>query len=471
MDVRLRRLFGNTMIFTAGKFISKLMVFFMMPLYTACLSEAQYSTADLITQLANLLIPLACLGISEGIFRNAAAKEGDKEAFFSSGVAILGISTFAFLLLSPLLLLLEYFAPYVWLIVLFVLCSNFHSVCAQYVCAIGRTKTFAAQGILNTALNIAYNLLFLLGFGMKIEGYVLSVVCADFTTALVLIVYCRLWRVFSIKKISKHLMLEMLLFSLPLIPTTVFWWITGVSDRYLVARMRSDAENGLYAAAYKIPTLLTYMVSVFNEAWRLSAIRESDNEGECAAFFSKVFRYYVAIVFVGGAFLIAFAKVGSIILFADSYYEAWLYVPILVVATVFTSFDSFLATAYFTKKKTMVSFYTSMLGALLNIVLNLIWIPWWGAVGASLATFASYFAVFVLRAATMHKYIRFNLQIPKIIFHTVVLGVMVVIMMLEPPMWMLWIGLCTALVVGFNTPALLSMLKMLPEMAKGRLKR
>ena len=471
MDAKLKRLFGNTMIFTAGKFISKLLVFFMMPLYTACLSEAQYSTADLITQLANLLIPLACLGISEGIFRNAAAKEGDKEAFFSSGVAILGISTLAFLLLSPLLLLLEYFAPYVWLIVLFVLCSNFHSVCAQYVCAIGRTTLFAGQGILNTMLNIGFNLLFLLGFGMKIEGYVLSVVCADFVTTLALIVYCKLWRAFSVKKISKPLMGEMLRFSLPLIPTTVFWWITGVSDRYLVARMRSDTENGLYAAAYKIPTLLTYMVSVFNEAWRLSAVRESDDEGECAAFFSKVFRYYVAIVFVGGAFLIAFAKICSIILFADSYYEAWLYVPILVVATVFTSFDSFLATAYFTKKKTMVSFYTSMAGAVLNIALNLIWIPTWGAVGASLATFVSYFAVFVLRAATMHRYIRFNLQIPKITVNTVLLCGMAAIMMLEPPVWMLWIGLCTAAVVGFNAPALLSMLKMLPEMVKERLKR
>lgn len=471
MDARIKRLFGNTMIFTAGKFISKLLVFFMMPLYTACLSEAQYSTADLITQLANLLIPLACLGISEGIFRNAAAKEGDKEAFFSSGVAILGLSTLGFLALSPLILLLEYFAPYLWLIVLFVLCSNFHSVCAQYVCAIGRTKTFAVQGILNTALNIAFNLLFLLGIGMKIEGYVLSVVCADFVTTLVLIAYCRLWRAFSPKKISRSLMGEMLRFSLPLIPTTVFWWITGVSDRYLVARMRSDAENGLYAAAYKIPTLLTYMVSVFNEAWRLSAVKESDDEGECAAFFSKVFRYYVAIVFVGGAFLIAFAKVCSVVLFADSYYEAWLYVPILVVATVFTSFDSFLATAYFTKKKTMASFYTSMAGAVLNIVLNLIWIPAWGAVGASLATFVSYFAVFVLRAATMHKYIRFNLQIPKVAVNTVLLSGMAVIMMLEPPMWMLWIGLATAAVVGFNAPALLSMLKMLPEMVKGRLKR
>ena len=471
MDARIKRLFGNTMIFTAGKFISKLLVFLMMPLYTACLSEAQYSVADLITQLANLLIPLACLGISEGIFRNAAAKEGDKEAFFSSGIAILGISTACFLLLSPLLLLLEYFAPYLWLIVLFVLCSNIHSVCAQYICAIGRTKTFAGQGIVNTMLNIGFNVLFLVGFGMKVEGYVLSVVCADFVTTLVLVVYCRLWKAFSIKKISKKIMGEMLKFSLPLIPTTVFWWITGVSDRYLVARIRDDTENGLYAAAYKIPTLLTYMVSVFNEAWRLSAVRESDDPDACADFFGKVFRYYVAIVFVGGAFLIAFAKVCSILLFADSYYQAWLYVPILVLATVFTSFDSFLATAYFTKKKTMVSFYTSMVGAILNVVLNLIWIPAWGAVGASIATFASYSVVFVLRAATMHRYIRFNLQIPKIVLNTVLLGGMTVIMMTEPQLWTLWIGILTAAVVAFNTPVLLSMLRMLPEMLKGRLGR
>ena len=471
MDARLKKLAGTTVIFTVGKFVSKLMVFLMMPLYTACLSEAEYSTADLITQLANLLIPLACLGISEGIFRNAAAREGDKEAFFSSGIAILGVSSGCFLLLSPLLLLAEYFAPYLWLIVLFVLCSNFHAVCAQYVCAIGRTKTFALQGILNTALNIGFNVLFLLGFGMKIEGYVLSVVCADLVTTLALILYCRLWRAFSVKKISKPLVIDLLRFSLPLIPTTVFWWITGVSDRYLVARMRSDAENGLYAAAYKIPTLLTYMVSVFNEAWRLSAVRESSDPDACADFFAKVFRYYVAVVFVGGAFLIAFAKVCSVILFADSYYAAWLYVPILVVATVFTSFDSFLATAYFTKKKTMVSFYTSMAGAGINIVLNLIWIPVWGAVGASLATAISYFVVFVLRAATMHRYIRFNLQIPKITVNTLLLCGMAAVMMLEPPMWILWIGLGTALVVVLNAPALFSMVKMLPEMVKGRLKR
>ena len=119
----------------------------------------------------------------------------------------------------------------------------------------------------------------------------------------------------------------------------------------------------------------------------------------------------------------------------------------------------------------MVSFYTSMAGAGINVVLNLIWIPIWGAVGASLATAISYFVVFVLRAVTMHRYIRFNLQIPKITVNTLLLCGMATIMMLEPPLWMLYIGIGTAVVVGVNASAMFSMLGMLPEMVKGRLKR
>ena len=82
------RLFENTAIFTAGKFISKLIVIFMLPFYTSCLSSAEYSTADLITNLCNLIIPLAGLGVSEGIFRGAAEKNQDKESFFTNGIII-----------------------------------------------------------------------------------------------------------------------------------------------------------------------------------------------------------------------------------------------------------------------------------------------------------------------------------------------------------------------------------------------
>lgn len=425
-------LFSNTLIFTVGKFVSKLIVIFMLPFYTSYLTSAEYSTADLITNLCNLLIPMACLGVSEGIFRGAASKNVDKESFFTNGALLMIIGSAFFLALSPILNLFDYFNEYIWLIILYVLASNIHSVCSQYVCAIGRTKLFAGQGVLNTMLTVLLNILFLVGFDMGINGYVLSIVLADFLSTVFLVFVAKLYRAFIPKKIDKRIIKELLRFCLPLIPSTVFWWITGVSDRYMVAYFCSDEVNGLYAAAYKVPTLLTYVVIIFNDAWKLSAVAESDNREECARFYSGVFKYYIAVMFSGGAILAVGAQIFSKILFAESYFSAWIYIPILSVATVFTALDTFLGSAYFTVKRTGMSFWTSFIGALLNVALNVILIPSdsiiGGAVGASIATMISYFTVFVIRAVTMRKFIPFRMYPVRLIINTLMITAIAVIM-------------------------------------------
>ena len=426
------RLFSNTLIFTVGKFVSKLIVIFMLPFYTSYLTSAEYSTADLITNLCNLLIPMACLGVSEGIFRGAASKNVDKESFFTNGALLMIMGSAFFLALSPILNLFDYFNEYIWLIILYVLASNIHSVCSQYVCAIGRTKLFAGQGVLNTMLTVLLNILFLVGFDMGINGYVLSIVLADFLSTVFLVFVAKLYRAFIPKKIDKQILKELLRFCLPLIPSTVFWWITGVSDRYMVAYFCSDEINGLYAAAYKVPTLLTYVVIIFNDAWKLSAVAESDNREECAKFYSGVFKYYIAVMFSGGAILAVGAQIFSKILFAESYFSAWIYIPILSAATVFTALDTFLGSAYFTVKRTGMSFWTSFIGAVLNVALNVILIPSdsaiGGAVGASIATLISYFAVFVIRTVTMHKFIPFRMYPVRLILNTVMITAIAVIM-------------------------------------------
>ena len=313
-----KRLFSNTLIFTVGKFVSKLIVIFMLPFYTSYLTSAEYSTADLITNLCNLLIPMACLGVSEGIFRGAAAKNVDKEAFFTNGALLMVIGGAIFLALSPLLNLFDYFTDYIWLIILYVLASNIHSVCSQYVCAIGKTKLFAAQGILNTMITVGFNIIFLAGFSMGVEGYVLSILLGDLLSAMFAFFYARLYRAIQPRKINMGTIKTLLRFSLPLVPSTVFWWITSVSDRYMVAFMRSEAENGLYAVAYKIPTLLTYVVTIFNDAWKLSAASDSDVESERINFYSQTYKYYQSIMFMGGAALCFGSWIISRILFADT---------------------------------------------------------------------------------------------------------------------------------------------------------
>ncbi|MBQ4273540.1 MAG: oligosaccharide flippase family protein, partial [Clostridia bacterium] len=220
---RYQKLASNTVILAIGTFGSKLLVFLLMPLYTAWLTTAEYGAAEMITGIANFLIPIACVGVSTGIFRFAAEREADQKRVFSSSVALLGLGLGGFLLLSPLLLLIPYCKPYVWLVVLYVFFADLQAVCAQYLRAIDRTTLFAGQGILNTALTIACNVLFLFVFEMGVEGYVLSVIVGNLLTTAFIVLRAKLWRVFSIQNIDRRLMKDLLRFSLPMIPTTLCW--------------------------------------------------------------------------------------------------------------------------------------------------------------------------------------------------------------------------------------------------------
>ena len=68
-----KTLVSNTMLISLGTFGSKLLVFFMVRFYTSYLTPADYGTADLITQTANLLFPLISLGITPWITPSSGA--------------------------------------------------------------------------------------------------------------------------------------------------------------------------------------------------------------------------------------------------------------------------------------------------------------------------------------------------------------------------------------------------------------
>ncbi len=400
----------RTVCLTAGRLVSKLLVFCMVRLYTACLSPAEYSTADLIVDMANLLIPLASLGVSEGIFRNASNRSNDKEAYLTTGLAVLGAGSLVFLCLSPLLLCIPLFTDTAWLIVLYVLLSNLHAVVSQYLYAIGRVELFAGQGVLNTVLIIVLNILFLPALKLGVTGYVMSTFVADGLTTLYLILRTRLWR--SVRRMSWREIREtakpMLHFCLPLVPATLCWWVTSVSDRYMIYSMRSAAENGLYAAAYKLPTILTYAVSIFSVAWKGSISAEDDDPAVWERHYTRSWQGYTAVAFAGGGCLILTSRLLASFLYADGYSAAWMYIPVLTVATVLAGLDTFLDSVYFTVRKTGWSMGSALSGALLNLLLNALLVPDFGAMGASVATVLSYLCVLILRMVTTRRLIRFR---------------------------------------------------------------
>ena len=452
---RYKKLFSNTVILGLGTMGSKLLIFLLMPLYTALLSPAQYSTAELITTTANLLIPLACVGITNGIFRFAADRESDRRAVFSTSIVLLLGGLTAFCALSPLLSLINYFDGYTWLIVAYVFLACLQGVCAQYVRALDRTTLFAVQGIVNTVLTIAFNLLFLLVWNIGVTGYVLSVVVGNLLTTLYLIFAAKLWRDFSFASVSKRLLKELLRFSLPLIPTTVCWLITDLSDRYMVTYFCGAQVNGIYSAAYKIPTIVNLMSGIFLQAWQFSAVAESSDEEACKTFYTEVYRGFLSVLLIGTSVLTLLSPFLCGLLLNVAYRDAWHYMPILLCAAAFEGLVSFLATVYMVRKKSVNSFLTAMAGAVCNVLLNLLLIPRIGAIGAAIATAASYLLVLILRLADTRRMIPFALCLPRLISG----GCLLVVSALAISFFEsfgIWIALVGALLLlGINAPTLL----------------
>ena len=451
---RKKKLFFNMGVLAFGTFGSKIVVFLLMPFYTAWLSTEQYSAAELISSTANLLIPLACVGIANGIFRFAAERESDKRAVFSTSVALLGIGSLVFLALSPLLGLIDLLDGWVWLVICYVLSANLQSVCAQYVRAVDRTTLFSVQGIINTLLTVLFNILFLAVWEMGVLGYVLSVIVGNLLTTLFLVIVARLWRVFSVRAINRRMMRDLLVFSLPMVPTTVCWLITDLSDRYMVSYFCGGAVNGIYSAAYKIPTVVTLMSGVFMQAWQFSAVAESSDEEGCRAFYSEVFRGFLSVTAIGSVWLVVLAKPLSKILLNRAYFDAWRYMPTLLCAAAVEAIVAFLATVYMVKKKSMHSFLTAMIGTLLNLLLNFYLIPEWGALGAAVATLTAYVAVWIARMIDAPRMIGFSLCLPRQLLSLLLLFGAAVLMTLEVRGDVWWSVMIAVAVTAVNTPAL-----------------
>lgn len=461
-------LVSNTFLISIGTFGSKLLTFFMVRFYTEVLTPSDYGTADLIMQGANLLFPVISMGIVEGVFRFALGNPKKRKNIFSAGVWVITGGSAVLAAVTVLTWSADLFDDVLWLMAIYTIASCYHSLCAQFIRAQGKMALYAGQGILNTVLVIGLNILFLLVFKWGIIGYVLSTAVADILCSGFLVFKEKLWQYLTVKP-GKGLLTHMLRYSVPLIPTTIFWWITSVSDRYMITAFLGSDANGIYAVAAKIPTLLTLMATIFLEAWQFSAIAESAGERkEHIRFYSKIWKIFMSAMFLAGGVVIALSQWEIRVLSADEYYSAWQYIPLLSAAMIFSSFVTFAGSIYVVEKKSLLSFGTSMAGAAVNILLNLILIPTeLGIQGAVIATFSSYFLVFLIRSKNARKLLPFRLYSQRLTVNCMIMAIQIIWLVGELPGWQVVQLIAVGAFLAIDGKYLVSIFSSLKSMYKG----
>lgn len=427
---------NNTIVLAIGQFSSKLLVYVMLKYYTDVLGDSGFSQVTNIVNASALLISVVTLSISEGVLRYALDRDGKGPHVLSIGIntALIGLVVFAAFV--PLVGLVPMLKGFQWLIFMYVCTGSIKGICGIYVRARGHVKLFAVDGIITTLVNILLNLLFLGVFKLGVVGYVLSVSLADVFSIVFLTISAKLYREYRPLGNSKQIRNSMLRYSIPLMPTTVMWWIINVSDTLMVTGFRGDAENGVYAFAYKFPNLAAIVVGIFSQAWHMSAITER-NSRTVSNFYSNTFSLMQTVMFLaaGGIMLI----IRPLILpFYDNplFSMAYFYVPCLVIAVVFQSFCNFLSSIYEASEKTGHSLISSVIGAAANIILNIILIPRIGCIGAAIATLVSYVLVFAYRVIDTNRFFYMNIKWGKVCINLVLLaGMSVNIMFTEYGLW------------------------------------
>ena len=356
-------LISNTIIFALGTFGSKLLVFLLMPLYTSVLTTAEYGAMDVVVNVSNMLLPLVIVSINDGVIRFGMDRAYKRRDVFSTGIWVSLAGFGIFLIFWPAMKKIGMISDYTALIYLYVLAAALQGVSAQFVRAMGLVRLFAFNGILNTLSTVVFNVLFLVVMKWGMYGYVLSVILSNVASMIFLWIAARLYRYMRWwKGIDRDTVREMIIYSLPLIPATIMWSITNVSDRFFVTHYLGEAQNGIYSVAYKLPTIISVISAIFTQAWQLSAIgeRESDDREQ---FYSNIFKSYQTIVFLAAGGILLLIKPLMHLLVSDSFFEAWQYTPLLVVSVVFSCFSSYFASFYMASKKNIMAMVTIFLGA------------------------------------------------------------------------------------------------------------
>lgn len=441
-----KRLLSNTFIFAVGTFSSKILVILMLRFYTGILTQDEMGVADLIVKTTSILYPVVSLSIGQAVIRYGLERRQRKPDVFTIGLITILCGFLISLPFHPALSLIHYktsfgtsgsLLDYQWLIYLYVLTSCTQNVCSQFIRALGFVRLYAVDGIFRTLMTILLNILYLKVFEWNIFGYVFSIICADALSTVCLFLIAGLWKYVKPLQINFHLWRGMLAYSLPLVPDAIFVYIVGFFGQTFLAGMQSAAVSGIYSVAYRVPTLIALVASIFVDAWQLSMVNDNSRQ-EQIRFFSNVGNTYSSIVFIIASGGIMCAKLAMMILAVPSYFVGWMFIPLLAVGAGFNCLSSFQKSVYLLEKRTIPSFLSTAFSAVVNILLNVLLIPRYGGMGAATASMVSYIGLFLYRAIDSRRFMPIHWNVRRLGGTVLLLAVQTALMLTEPPFWIVW---------------------------------
>ncbi len=397
---KIKELTKDTALYGISTIIGRFLGFVLVPFYTNVFSPEEFGIQSYIYAFLAFSNIVYIYGMDAAFMKFATVDERDKKKVFSTGYIFVTISTVIF----SLILLLAH----VWIadatdlsaysnIFLFVIGILFFDTATlipfSQLRLERKASKFATIKILNILINVAMNFILILMYDYGIEAIFISNLVASLFSFIVL-----LPDIFqSIEySIDKKYLKKMLYFGLTYLPASVASMIVQIVDVPIIRELTDEATLGIYRANYKLGIFMMLFVSMFHYAWQPFFLTNAKEEN-AKKIFSKVlslflifasFMWVILSLFIDDVARFEFLPGRTFI--GKEYLVGIYIVPIILLAYIFHGlYINFIAGIYLEEKTKYLPAITG-LGAILNVVSNLILVPIWGILGGALSTLFSY---------------------------------------------------------------------------------
>ena len=402
-----KQLMKNTIIIAIGKLSTQIISYLLLPLYTSQLDPSEYGNYDFICTLSVFLCPIITLLMEESMFRYLidADSKVQRKKIITQTIIYTFFGTVLFTIIAALIMGFgtDYTPMYITAIITFVISNILIGLSNALSRGLGKIKLYSVSNFILGISTIILNIVFILALNAGAEGLLWANTIANAFTAIVILGILKLPK--YIGKIDKPLMKDMIKYSIPLVPNSISWSIINMSDRIILTQMVSSAANGIYAMANKFPNIINVLYGYFYTAWKESAAKivKEDNKNQ---YYNSIYHDAKRFLYAVTICLIAVMPFAFPIFINEAYDEAYVYIPIVMIATYYSNLSSFYGGIFSAYKDTKIMGTTTIVAAVINLVIDLLLVNSLKIYAACFSTLIANLIVYFYRKKKLKKYLK-----------------------------------------------------------------
>jgi O-antigen/teichoic acid export membrane protein len=390
------KIFKNTLIYGLSNALYSGLPFLLIPFMVSVLQPEEYGKIDLFRTISMIFTPIIGLSAVQSIGYHYFELSKEHFKTFVSSVQIFQL--FTSLLAIIIIWILSFWIPKdIYILLLLSVTYFLFNQFIESLLVIYRLEDYSKKYLIVRILNISLELLimFILFNTLTFLNWTLRVY-PIIISSLIVAIFC----LYKFKKMdyklnfSYKLLTKALIYSTPLILHMISGYILNIGDRFFIKYFIGNKKLGDYAVAYQLGMSVNFFFTSFNLAWTPTYFRWMKDDKTSAINRVKKIVYY-SIIIIGIITFLGWLLLKNLVLENTKYEISSHLVLIVLISNVILSLYKFESNYYMYNKQTKKLSLITFLSAIIAILLNSIFIPIFGIIGAGYTTLTSFTFMFI----------------------------------------------------------------------------